>query len=192
MATLAAFPEPMNVEQFRAFYDTRPDGEKWELIDGELFMNATPVSYHQLIVANVISHLYEKLRSEGNKYKAMPGIGVRLSDFSSVEPDVMIRPRDNFNGRNCEDIVVAVEVLSPSTRRNDLKFKRESYPALASLTHYIVVSAERMEVRVYARQTGWAEAVLVKPEDTIRFDALGVTLALAQIYEDLSTIFGNP
>ena len=188
MAKLAAFPEPMNVEQFLAFYDTRPDGEKWELIDGELFMNATPVSYHQRIVGNLIYHLGLVRRKTGGQWDAVPGIGVRLSDFSSVEPDVMIRPRDNFNGRNCEDIVVAFEVLSPSTKQNDLKFKRKSYPALASLTHYVVVSAERMEVRVYARQAGWAEVVLTSPAQSVQFEALQASLALAEIYEDLEAL----
>ena len=192
MATLAAFPEPMNVEQFLAFYDTRPDGEKWELLDGELFMNATPVSFHQLIVGNITHHLFDKLRYAGNAFKASAGIGVRLSDFSSVEPDVMIRPRDHFNGRNCQDIVVAFEVLSPSTKRNDLKFKRDSYPALGSLTHYVVVSAERIEVRVYARDGGWAETVLNMANDEIHFSTLGASLSLAEIYDDLTQYLDTP
>lgn len=192
MATLAAFPEPMDVAAFLAFCDTRPDGEKWELLDGELFMNATPVSFHQLIVGNITHHLFDKLRNAGNAFKASAGIGVRLSGFSSVEPDVMIRPRNHFNGRICQDIVVAFEVLSPSTQRNDLKFKRESYPALASLTHYVIVSAERMEVRVYARDLGWAETVLNLATDEIHFDHLGATLSLAQIYDDLAQYLDIP
>ena len=98
----------------------------------------------------------------------------------------MIRPRDHFNGRNCQDIVVAFEVLSPSTRRNDLKFKRDSYPALGSLTHYVVVSAERIEVRVYARDGGWAETVLNMANDEIHFGTLGASLSLAEIYDDLT------
>ena len=33
---------PMRVEEFYAFTDTRPDEEKWELIDGEPLLNPTP------------------------------------------------------------------------------------------------------------------------------------------------------
>ena len=33
---------PMTVEEFYAFTDTRPDNEKWELIDGEPILNASP------------------------------------------------------------------------------------------------------------------------------------------------------
>ena len=188
MAKLAEFPEPMNVEQFLAFYDTRPEGEKWELIDGELFMNATPVNFHQLVVANIIGSLREKLRVAGNQFKASAGIGARLSDISSVEPDIMIRPRDRFNGRNTQDMMVAFEVLSPSTRHNDLKFKRENYPALPFLTHYVVVSAEKMEVRVYARATNWVQTMLKREGDEIHFDKPGVTLSLAEIYDDMTDL----
>lgn len=28
----------MNIDEFYVFYDTRPDGERWELIDGELVL----------------------------------------------------------------------------------------------------------------------------------------------------------
>ena len=75
MARLAAYPEPMNVEQFLAFTPTRPDGEKWELLDGELFMNAAPVYPHQLIVGNLIGHLRIKLRPAGNAHYVTPGRG---------------------------------------------------------------------------------------------------------------------
>jgi hypothetical protein len=39
--------EPMTVEEYFAFTDTRPDDEKWELIDGEPVSNASPSSLHQ-------------------------------------------------------------------------------------------------------------------------------------------------
>ena|SRR5437899_1221358 len=45
---------PMTVEEFYAFTDTRPDEEKWELIDGEPILNAAPSRMHQLIIRNVI------------------------------------------------------------------------------------------------------------------------------------------
>ena len=188
MATLAAYPEPMNVEQFLAFSATRPDGEKWELLDGELFLNAAPVYPHQLIVGNLIGHLRMKLRLAGNTHYVTPGIGVRISDISAVEPDVMIRPRDRFRGNMCDDIAVAFEVLSPSTRRNDLEFKRTGYANLASLTHYVVMAPEQVEVRVYARVDDWREAILTRLADQIAFESLNVALTLAEIYEDMADL----
>ena len=53
---------PMTVEEFYAFTDTRPDNEKWELIDGEPVLNAAPSRLHQRIVKNLIVALgnYER------------------------------------------------------------------------------------------------------------------------------------
>ena len=182
MAKLAAFPEPMNVEAFLAFYDTRPDGEKWELLDGELFMNATPAWPHQKIVHAIAVALENRRRASGGDWEIAPGIGVRLSDFTSVEPDLMIRPDDDLTGSMCDDIIVAIEVLSPSTRRNDLEFKRLNYASLPSLTHYIVVSPEQVELRVFARAAGWREVRLLLLEEIVQFDNLNVQLPLAEIY----------
>ena len=41
---------PMTVEEYFAFTDTRPDNEKWELIDGEPILNASPSRLHQKIL----------------------------------------------------------------------------------------------------------------------------------------------
>ena len=85
--------EPMSVEQFFAFTDTRPDHEKWELIDGEPVLQASPLSRHQTIVANVIGWLHNFRRTQRASWTAIPGIGVRVSSTSLAEPDVLIRPR---------------------------------------------------------------------------------------------------
>ena len=44
---------PMTVEEYFAFTDTRPDNEKWELIDGEPILNASPSGLHQRILWNL-------------------------------------------------------------------------------------------------------------------------------------------
>ena len=180
----------MTVAAFLAFGDTRPDGEKWELLEGSLLLNATPVKNHQMAVANILFALRVAQRAGRLDWDALPGIGVRLSDDSAIEPDVMIRPRDSFNGNICDDIVVAFEVLSPSTRHLDLTWKRQNYPLLAKLSHYVAVSAEAVDVRVFARAAQWREVRLSRLEDAVRFETLGVALTLADIYEDLSDLPG--
>ena len=45
---------PMSVEEYFTFTDTRPDNEKWELIDGEPILNASPSGTHHRILKNVI------------------------------------------------------------------------------------------------------------------------------------------
>ena len=45
---------PMTVEEYFAFTDTRPDNEKWELIDGEPILNASPSRLHQKFLWNLV------------------------------------------------------------------------------------------------------------------------------------------
>ena len=48
---------PMTVDEFYQFTDARPDDEKWELIDGEPVLNATPSFLHQTIAGNIHGRL---------------------------------------------------------------------------------------------------------------------------------------
>ena len=41
--------EPLTIEEFIEFYEGRPDGERWELIEGIAVSNASPTDFHQMI-----------------------------------------------------------------------------------------------------------------------------------------------
>ena len=72
---------PMTVEEFYAFTDTRPDEEKWELIDGEPVLNAAPSQLHQRIVKNLVFALTIRERELGAAWQVLPGLGVRVVRF---------------------------------------------------------------------------------------------------------------
>src|SRR5215471_11922413 len=110
MDDLVRKSEPMSVEEFFAFTDARPDDEKWELIEGEPVLQASPLSPHQTIVGNLLGLLYNIRREQRPSWTAMPGIGVRVSSTSLVEPDVLIRPNSRASVRECDDAIVAIEV----------------------------------------------------------------------------------
>ena len=70
---------PMTVEEYFAFTDTRPDNEKWELIDGEPILNAPPSRLHQIILDNLVFLLgtIRHLRSLGDSLE-LPALGISL------------------------------------------------------------------------------------------------------------------
>jgi Uma2 family endonuclease len=179
---------PMTVEEYFAFTDTRPDNEKWELIDGEPISNASPSNLHQRILGNLTFVLgsLERLRSQS--WAAMPGIGVRASDVSLPEPDLFIVPvgvvRSNPYGRETRDVLATVEILSPSTMDRDLRWKKVAYTSLPSLTHYIVVAQDAVDVVVFARDASFAERRYRSLADTIELPALGIALPLSEIHRD--------
>jgi Uma2 family endonuclease len=179
---------PMTVEEFYAFTDTQPDEEKWELIDGEPVLNAAPSRLHQRIVKNLVFALTIRERELGAAWQVLPGLGIRVSDSDRPQPDVLVIPPDPHSldpqERDTSDVIVAFEILSPSTKARDLRWKRTAYTGLASLTHYIVIAQDAVEVAVFARDHGFAERKLQSIDETIDLRSLGIALPLAEIYRD--------
>ncbi len=173
----------MTIEEFHRFADTRRTDEKWELIDGEPAMSASPTYGHQRIIRNLIVALCRLEDRSGSVWEVIPGIGVRLSEISAPEPDVLIRSRTPMQGRICSDVVVAIEVLSPSTATRDLAWKRFAYAGLPSLDHYVVVAQDTVDVLVFDRSNGWQERRIAEPSASLSLPSLGVDLPLAQIYD---------
>jgi Uma2 family endonuclease len=177
---------PMTVEEFYAFTDTRPDNEKWELIDGEPILNGSPSPVHQWIVKNLLIALGSRERELKAPWAVLPGLGVRVSRTNRPEPDLLIMPRAAFSAdpslRDTGQMIAAIEILSPSTADRDLRCKRTAYTSLPSLTHYIVVAQDAVDVVVFARDTGFAERRYRSLSDTIELPALGISLPLSEIY----------
>jgi Uma2 family endonuclease len=179
---------PMTVEEYFAFTDTRPDNEKWELIDGEPILNASPSRLHQQILWNLAFLLGTIQRMRPQSWESSPGIGVRVSDTSLPEPDIFVVPagaarRDPY-GRETQDVFAAFEILSPSTAERDLRWKRTAYASLHSLTHYVVIAQDAVDVVVFARDAGFAERHLRSLGESLELPAFGISLPLSEIYRD--------
>ena len=181
-------PGPMRSEDFFAFTARRPDEEKWELIDGEPVMNASPSFLHQFIVRNLIASLVTVERGRQASWTSVPGIGVRLSATSVPVPDVLIRPRDMLARAECDDMIVAFEVLSPTTSGVDLRWKRSAYASLPSLQHYVVIAQDTIEIAVFNRSNHFSERRMIDPAAVLDLAAIGVALPLTEIYRDTGLI----
>lgn len=180
-------PGPMKADDFFAFTDTRPDDEKWELIDGEPVLNASPSYGHQKIVKNLVS-LLSRLEEDQASWEVLPGLGIRLSGTSAPMPDVLIRPRGVLQGNLCDDVIVAFEVLSPSTADRDLRWKRRAYAETPSLMHYVVVAQDAIELVAFDRNAGWQERRVKEPAATLHLETLDVTLAIADLYRGTALV----
>jgi Uma2 family endonuclease len=177
-------PEPMTADEFFAFTATRPDEEKWELIDGEPIMNASASFLHQTIAGNLIGELRQRRQGKQAPWVVIPGMGVRISDTQIPVPDVIIRPNKLIVGSECDDMIVAFEVLSPSTADQDLRWKRKTYSSLPSLGQHVIVVQDRIEILSYNRFTGFAEERLEEIGLALDLPSIEVSLPVADIYAD--------
>jgi Uma2 family endonuclease len=111
-----------------------------------------------------------------------------VSDASRPEPDVVIIPLHGDSAdplrRDRSDVVVAFEVLSPSTASRDLRWKRTAYTSLPSLTHYVVIAQDAVDVVVFARDANFAERRIRSLADALELPTLGISLLLSEIYRD--------
>ncbi|GAB3810565.1 Uma2 family endonuclease [Micromonospora zhanjiangensis] len=127
------------------------DAPRVELVDGVIQVTPSPTLGHQ----NIASLLWLWLRSHAPAHlQAAQAISVDLSPNTSREPDVLLHraglPSDRSRLRP-SDVVLAVEVVSPSTRRVD-RFAKPGEYAAAGIPFYWRI--EQDPVHLYAYRLG--------------------------------------
>jgi len=79
---------------------------------------------------------------------------------------------------------VVFEVLSPSTRGEDLVRERWAYQAIPKLAHLAYVDAARIEIEVATRAPDgrWWSVFVSRLDDAVLLAALGIELPVREIY----------
>jgi Uma2 family endonuclease len=148
----------------RADLDAMPDdGRRHELIDGVIVVTPSPVTRHQDIVLS-LGTLLREVSPQELKVMVAP-FDVALSERTVIEPDILVARRSDLTLKDLPTApVLAVEVLSPSTRWIDRGRKMEilaeagcsSYwlidpgvaPQVPTLTAYELVDGDYRELAV--------------------------------------------
>lgn len=122
----------------RAERDALPDDlHRYELLDGALIVSAAPRPLHQIVVFG----LYDQLRASCPAHLRILGapLDIDLAQDSVLEPDLLVARRDQFDERGLPGRPeLAVEVLSPSSRRIDRVLKKERYERAGTPSYWIV------------------------------------------------------
>ena len=69
-----------------------------------------------------------------------------------------------------------------------MRWKRRAYTSLPSLTHYIVIAQDAVEVTVFARDDDFAERRIRSLDKTIELRSLGISRQMAEIYRDTGLV----
>ena len=129
------------------------DGNKYELIRGELFVTPPPSIDHEEVLARLHARLAAYVEKHGLGRVYRPRAVVRF-EGSEAEPDLMVRRASpGVHGNAWEKLpppLLVAEVMSPTTRQRDLVEKREYYLD-AGAGEYWVIDGERREIRVMRR-----------------------------------------
>lgn len=125
------------------------DGNKYELVRGELFVTPPPGGTHETILARLSRALDPYVERQGLGLVYRPRSVMRC-EGSEVEPDLMVRepwPGDDRSWDNAPMPILIVEVFSASTRRRDQDQKRTLYMD-AGIDEYWMIDPERRAVTI--------------------------------------------
>ena len=179
-----------NKEYFTyADYCTWDDEPRCELIDGEIYLMASPSGRHQTVLLNLGSEFRTYLRGKECKVFVAP-FDVRLNwdkhDDTVVQPDVLVvcDPKKLEDDRACKgapDLVI--EILSPSTSKYDITTKFMKYRE-AAVKELWIVDPLQQTVMVYNWENGAYIANNYGPTDKITAGILpGLTIDMKDIFE---------
>ncbi|MEO8620906.1 MAG: Uma2 family endonuclease [bacterium] len=122
-------PRLWTEEEFYVARDAAPQGERWELVDGEVLVTPSPHWVHQRVVIRLGLALHEYVRAQLLGELFVSPLDVKLQKGLVLQPDLLVVPNGVLRAR--EDIVdqllLAVEALSPSSARYDRVKKRPAY-----------------------------------------------------------------
>ncbi|MBC7895171.1 MAG: Uma2 family endonuclease [Cytophagaceae bacterium] len=147
-------PDYWTVDQLHALPD---DGQRYEIIDGELHVTPAPSFPHQLVIGELVYVLKPWCDAQGYCLLFAPA-AVTWSPRTEVQPDILVMPK--VNGRppgRFEDVgrlLLAIEVLAPSTKRWDRFTKRREYQRRGVPEYWIV----DIEARCVERWPATAES----------------------------------
>lgn len=184
---MTAVPQPkFSAEDYLAWEATQT--EKHEFVGGQAFAMAGASDAHVTVAGNLFVALRAHLRGTPCRtYIADMKLHVAAAD-AYFYPDVFVTcsMADALRPQDKADPVLVAEVLSPTTAAYDRGAKFAAYRSLPSLQEYVLIDPESPGVEVYRRDASnhWV-LYPYGPQDAAEFASVGLTLPVAQVFEDV-------
>lgn len=166
-----------------------PDGQRAELIDGQLWDLAAPSRVHQGISARLTAAFLNFISSRGGACKVYPApFAVNLfgDDTTFVEPDLsVVCDREKLSSRGCEgapDLVI--EIVSPSSRGMDYGTKQNLYRE-AGVREYWIADPSMRRTTVTRFEVDPAPVIYPFAEPFCAGVLPGLSVCLADIVENV-------
>ena len=146
-----------------------PDGERAELIDGQIYMMGTPSRIHQKLVgqlSRIIGNYIESNHGSCEIYPAPFAVFIKKDDKNYVEPDIsVICDKNKLSDRGWEgapDFII--EIVSPSSRRLDY-YKKCALYAESGVCEYWIVDPEKQRTMIYRYEDDAAPMIIPFEQD---------------------------
>lgn len=138
---------PFTVDDLLKFPD---DGNRYELFNGSLLVSPAPLPLHQRVIRRLESILDG---ASPDELEPLSTVNLRVGDRDFYIPDLVVVPTESVESVGLmfgpADVLLAVEVVSPSTQARDRGFKTEAYAAAGIPVYWRIELSEGSALYVY-------------------------------------------
>lgn len=162
-----------------------PEGQRAELIDGQIYDMAPPSTMHQRISYSIARNISNYIDSKNGNCEVFPSpfaVFLNEDDRNYVEPDIsVICDKDKINDKGCAGAPDwIIEVTSPSSTRMDYVIKLFKYRT-AGVREYWIVNPMKKAVQTYIFE-GEEDSNLFSFDDEIPVHVLdGLTIKITNL-----------
>ena len=164
-----------------------PEGERYQLLDGEMVLAPSPNTRHQRILLRLVSALKDFAETNGAGEVFVAPYDVVLSDHDVAQPDILLvsNSRSSIvteaNIQGAPDLVV--EILSPGTATYDRGYKQSLYSRHGVREYWLVdPDAETVEVLAESEQALVLQATHRRGESLTSPLLAGLAIDLEQVF----------
>lgn len=169
---------PWSIEDLE---DWPEDGSKQEIIDGSLHVTPSPAISHAYVILRLRRLLDNRLPAD---LVAVERVGLRGPDTDTLEPDLSVVPETSLQagGRLLDPthVLLAVEVVSPSSRAHDRVTKPNFYRDWG-VQAYLVVDPERRQLMLWPWRV--SRTAVVDQVVSLDLDGTMVTIEAAALLD---------
>jgi Uma2 family endonuclease len=175
------------------FLDACPNDQRhYQLFDGIIVAMAPPAVAHQISAGNLTFEVGAAIRANLPNCTVRNQAGIAphgLQGRDHFETDITVT-REPFSRRNrgiAQKLLLIIEILSPSTDRDDVFIKLPRYQSIPGLQEILYIETERIGATVYRRNdSGWAAIALSARGSRLRLETIGLDLPLVDVYRGIS------
>lgn len=175
----------MTADSFLEMTLSRPDEERWQLINGEpLLMMSPPTIVHQRIALNLALLVNDALDKWRQDLFALIEIGLIVETQKDFRPvvDLAIVDAEAQDIHYAPKFYMAAEIVSPSNTLEHISRKRLHYSEAPDCLHVLIIAQNDFCVEVWSRSSDWQGRVFRSPDDLIKLPEFGFTCRLGDLY----------
>ncbi len=170
------------------FWSLPDDGNRYEIIDGKLYVTPAPAMRHQLVSMRLSNILHQHVISARIGHVFHAPAAVILGPHRQVQPDLFFISRERTKLVTSKEVDgppdLAIEIVSPSSKKADRVVKSAAY-ADSGISWYWIVDPDGRTLEEYRLETGQYHLVRKCEEPDVFEPVLfpGLTLPLEDLFD---------